>query len=221
MKVIVSLAMSVDGCLDDARAERLVLSAPADFSAVRRLRGQCDAILVGANTIRADNPRLAAEDGRSPQRVTLTRSGRLDPGATVFADPDRPTWVYCPTGGAAGLATRLGAGAEVRGLAALDTAPAGDAGDAPGLAAVLDDLDRRGIAALMVEGGRRVLTALMRAGLADELRLAIAPVLIGDPRAPRAFGAGPFHHGPDRRMTLAGVEAVADMAVIHYRLSRA
>ena len=57
--VLLSCAMSIDGYLDDATDERLLLSNDADVDRVDTVRAECDAILVGANTIRADNPRIA------------------------------------------------------------------------------------------------------------------------------------------------------------------
>ena len=63
---LLSCAVSVDGCLDDACGDRLILSGPADRDEVGALRAACDAILVGAGTIRADNPRLLV---REPARA--------------------------------------------------------------------------------------------------------------------------------------------------------
>lgn len=57
MKVTVSTAVSADGYLDDRSPDRLILSTPEDWAEVHRLRAACDAILVGAETIRRDNPR--------------------------------------------------------------------------------------------------------------------------------------------------------------------
>src|SRR5437762_2371878 len=90
--VLLSCATSVDGYLDDASAERLVLSGPDDLERVDAVRADSDAILVGAGTLRLDNPRLivrssarrAARLARGapafPLKVTVTRSGDLDPG---------------------------------------------------------------------------------------------------------------------------------------------
>src|ERR1700739_4742553 len=67
---LVSCAVSVDGCLDDAAADRLILSGPEDLDEVDKLRAAADAILVGAGTIRADNPRLLIRDpARLPRRM--------------------------------------------------------------------------------------------------------------------------------------------------------
>src|SRR5277367_5280682 len=103
---IVSCAISVDGYLNDASPDRLVLSGPEDLDEVDELRARADAILVGAGTVRADNPRLLVRDpariaareaaGRPPHplRVTMTATGDLDPAARFFAGPGTPV-VYC------------------------------------------------------------------------------------------------------------------------------
>src|SRR6516164_7072216 len=108
---LVSCAVSVDGCLDDASADRLILSGPEDLDEVDELRARADAILVGAGTIRADNPRLLIRDparvaaresaGRPPhpRRVTLTSAGDLDPAARFFTGPGSPL-VYCASAAA-------------------------------------------------------------------------------------------------------------------------
>ena len=94
--VVLSCAMSLDGCLDGTGEDRLVLSGPADLDRVDAERAAADAILVGAGTIRRDDPRLLvrsarrqagrAAGGRPPQPagVTITASGDLDPAARFF-----------------------------------------------------------------------------------------------------------------------------------------
>src|ERR1700739_347203 len=91
--VLLSAAMSADGYIDDASSTRLVLSDEADLDRVDELRAASDALLVGAQTVRADNPRLLIRSparrqrrlelglAASPRRVTMTRSGALDPRA--------------------------------------------------------------------------------------------------------------------------------------------
>jgi 5-amino-6-(5-phosphoribosylamino)uracil reductase len=89
--VLLSVAMSVDGCIDDASDDRLILSNPADLNRVDAERAAADAILVGASTIRRDDPRLlvrsadrvaarvAAGRPAQPTKVTISRAGDLDP----------------------------------------------------------------------------------------------------------------------------------------------
>ncbi|HEY8526188.1 MAG TPA: dihydrofolate reductase family protein [Acidimicrobiales bacterium] len=221
--VLLSCAVSVDGYLDDASPDRLLLSDEADFDRVDELRAGCDAVLVGAGTVRADDPRLEVRspDRRkdrldrglpeTPLKVTLTAGGALDPGARMFASGE--SVVYCAAPAAARLRRRLA------GVAGAVTVVPTDPGS--GLAPVLADLAGRGVGRLMVEGGGQVLTAFLTAGLADELYLAVAPLFVGDPAAPRAVGAGRFPHDVSRRMRLVDVRAVGDMAVLHYLLERA
>lgn len=73
MKVTVSTAVSADGYLDDRSPDRLILSTPEDWAEVHRLRAACDAILVGAETIRRDNPSLLVGD-------EVLRRERIDRG---------------------------------------------------------------------------------------------------------------------------------------------
>src|SRR5436190_5246611 len=96
---LLSCSVSLDGYLGD-QTPRLLLSNEADFDRVDGVRAQCDAILVGAGTVRRDNPRLlvrspARREARqarglcsSPLKVTLTARGKLDPTARFFAADD-------------------------------------------------------------------------------------------------------------------------------------
>lgn len=214
--VLLSCAVSVDGYLDDAGPERLVLSGAEDLDRVDEVRASCDAILVGANTVRRDDPRLVIRSPRrraergarglhpDPAKVTLTAGGDLDPAARFFALGDAPKLVYCTSGAAEKLAARLDGVATVIPL-----------GDRVALDALLGDLAGRGIGRLMVEGGGTVLTQFLTAGLADELQLAVAPLLVGDPRAPRLVtGEPPW--GAGRRMTLVEARMVGDVALLRY-----
>ena len=128
--VVLSCAISLDGCLDSTGPDRLVLSSPADLDRVDGERAGADAIMVGAGTIRRDNPRLLVRSatrraGRAARRlpenpaaVTITASGDLNPAARFFvpdwpgADPaatgPRPQrLVYCADPAVAALATRV------------------------------------------------------------------------------------------------------------------
>ena len=186
--VLLSCATSADGYLDDASPRRLILSGPADLDRVDEVRAGCDAILVGAQTVRKDNPRLLIRDPRRsarraarglpthPARVTLTASGDLDPQARFFA-PGALRLVYCATPAIGRARARLGAGE--------DGAVLIDAGDPLSLDLVLTDLAERGVLRVLVEGGAQVLGAFLAGGLADELDLAVAPFFVADPAAPR------------------------------------
>src|SRR6516164_10023411 len=121
---LVSCAVSADGCLDDASGDRLVLSGPEDLDEVDQLRAAADAILVGAGTIRADNPRLLIRDPARvvrraaaglpphPLRVTVTATGDLDPAARFFAGPGTPL-VYCASSAVPAASGKIGSSGTV------------------------------------------------------------------------------------------------------------
>ncbi|MFI0486152.1 RibD family protein [Actinomadura sp. 9N215] len=215
--VLLSCAMSADGYIDDAGPERLRLSSAADWDRVDAVRAGCDAILVGAGTIRADDPRLLVRSERRREKragrglppdlvkVTLTWSGDLDPGARFFTTGASPKLVYAPSRTAAELAPRLDGVAEVV-----------DAGDPLALATMLGDLAARGVRRLMVEGGGGVHTLFLTAGVVDELQLVVAPFFIGDPSAPRFVQSGVFPQSPDRPMRLEEATRIGDLALLRY-----
>ncbi|MFE9766604.1 dihydrofolate reductase family protein [Streptomyces sp. NPDC005808] len=211
--VLLSAAVSLDGFLDDTGPERLLLSGAADFDRVDEVRASSDAILVGAGTLRTDNPRLLVNSaerraariaaGRSeyPLKVTVSESGDLDPAARFWH-----------TGGEKAVYTTDKGAERLRGLGLnADVVPLGPELD---WRAVLEHLhDVRGVRRLMVEGGGRVHTQLVREGLADEIQLAVAPLFVGETDAPRLFGPGPY---PPGRLRMVETRAVGDVVLIRY-----
>jgi 5-amino-6-(5-phosphoribosylamino)uracil reductase len=219
--VLLSCAVSVDGYIDDATGSRLVLSNAEDADRVDEVRATCDAILVGANTIRRDDPRLLVRSadrrarrlshGRpaSPLRVTVTGTGDLDPAARFFRTPGAGRLLYCTTTAEAPTRQRLGGLATVVG-----------AGDPIDLRLLLADLAGRGVRRLLVEGGSAVHTWFLTLNVADELQLAVAPLFVGDSRAPRFVGDGVFGWTAEHRMALAETRPVGDIALLRYLLKR-
>jgi riboflavin-specific deaminase-like protein len=217
--VLLSCAVSIDGCLDAPGPQRLILSGDADFDRVDSERAAADAIMVGAATIRRDNPRLlirsaarrAARIARDmpehPFRVTLTASGDLDPGARFFAPAGAGAVVYCAAPEAPKLQSRLNELAQV-----IAVPPP------VGLVAILADLSRRGVHRLLVEGGALLGREFLAAGLVDELALAIAPFFVGVAAAPRFAGPAVYPHDPGRPMRLAEVRRLDEIVVLRYLL---
>jgi len=209
---VLSCCVSLDGFLDDTTDRRLVLSDDADLDRVDAVRAGCDAILVGAGTIRADDPRLCVRSAdrreervrrglpENPLKVTVTERGKLDPGARFFTAGGSARLVYTADG--SDLRETLGERATVV-----------DLGPAPTMRAVAEDLHARGVRRLLVEGGASVLTQFLAEGVADELQLAVAPLLVGDPHAPRLLGPG---GRVGDRARPAGVEQVGDVVVLRY-----
>lgn len=214
--VLLSCAMSVDGYIDDTTPERLLLSNAADFDRVDKVRAGSDAILIGATTMRRDNPRLLvnSEERRAqriarglpayPLKVTITASGDLSRDLK-FWHHGGDKLVYCPDIAAPKVRETLDGLADVVG-----TGPTVDLGK------MLDDLGSRGIRRLMVEGGGTIHTQFLTQGLADEVHLAIAPILVGDSAAPRFVNNGQFPGGSTHRMRVAEVRSIGDVVLIRY-----
>lgn len=214
--VLLSVAVSIDGYIDDAGPDRLLLSNDADFDRVDQVRAESDAILVGAQTLRADNPRLLVEDEQRraervarglpehPLKVVVTGTGNLDAGLRFWRYGDAKL-VYTTDAGAEKLREWLTGLAEVVSLGVeLD------------FGALLDDLGTRGVHKLMVEGGGMIHTAFLSAGLADEIHMAVAPIVVGDADAPRFLNEANYPGGPSRRMRLADARTVGDVVLLRY-----
>jgi 5-amino-6-(5-phosphoribosylamino)uracil reductase len=217
--VLVSCAMSVDGYIDDRAAGRLILSGAEDLDRVDEVRAGCDAIMVGASTVRRDDPRLVIRSAarratrtarglpESPVKVTVTATGDLPPAAAFFTEGSSVRLVYCARPGLELARARLSDRAEVI-----------DAGDSPSPALILNDLSERHVGKVLLEGGGRLATSFLQAGLVDELHLVVAPFFVGDPGAPRFAGPGDYSHGPSHRMELAEVRQVGDVVLLRYLL---
>jgi len=155
--VILKLAMTMEGYL--AVPGRRWITGTKARAEVQRIRAGCDAILVGAETVRQDNPRLTVRkafrhsakcrnlDGVQPWRVVVTRSGKLPKGANLFRDRNKQrTLMY-----------RRKKWMEV-----------------------LKDLHQKGVSRLLVEGGAEVAGGLIKAGKVNEVVIYLAPILVGE-----------------------------------------
>lgn len=202
MRITLSAAVTADGFLDDRTPRRLIVSTPEDWAEVHRLRAAHDAIMVGAETLRRDDPVLLIRDealrarraaaGMSPDiaRVSLTASGRLDPWLRFFAadGADRYLFARCE-------------------LPALASRAAVIRSDEPLTARyVVTELEKRGIRSLFVEGGASVLRLFLDEGLADTLRLAVNPSLRVGALGGAAFAFVPPEGVPCRYERFGGME---------------
>jgi 5-amino-6-(5-phosphoribosylamino)uracil reductase len=216
---LLSCCVSIDGYIGSA-SSRLLLSNDADFDRVDAVRASCDAILVGAETVRLDNPRLLVRSearreeraGRglpeSPMKVTVTRRADLDARSDFFNLGDTEKLVYCAAPWAADARDRLGPVATVV-----------DPGENVEMRTLTTDLAARGVDRLMVEGGGTVHTQFLTDDIADELQLTVAPVFVGDSEAPRFVRDGNFPWNAARRAELVDVQKLGDVVLLRYALS--
>ena len=173
-------AVSTDGRLAYSGGRRARLSGPDDLRRVQSIRAESQAILVGAGTIRADDPSLRVHwemldrpRGPEPLRVILDSRSGVPRGARVF-DGSQPTLLAS----AEDHRTDPPPGIDrfVSGRGRVD------------LSGLLAELDRRRVRQLLVEGGSETLAAFLRGRLVDRLTIYLAPVIIGGRDAPTMVG---------------------------------
>jgi diaminohydroxyphosphoribosylaminopyrimidine deaminase/5-amino-6-(5-phosphoribosylamino)uracil reductase len=213
-RVTLKAAASLDGKVAAPDGTSQWITGPAARADAHRLRAEADAVLVGAGTALADDPRLTVRlpghDGHQPLRVLVDAAGRVGTGGHLF-DGEAPTLVATtPTAPAAAVDAWKASGAEV--LVCKEAMGGVD----------LEDLARRlgerGVLELLVEGGPRLQASLWAAGLADRLVWYLAPLAIGGAGAPGLLGgAGAATLADARRLRLASVDRVGDdLRVVAY-----
>ena len=175
------LALSLDGRISRAGEQTALTGQPAREH-VHHLRAGFDAILVGANTMAIDDPRLTVrgplEPRRPPERVVLDSRARISPHASLFREVEAgPVRVFT---GPDAPAVRLQA-LRSRG-AAVHTVPRSESG--VDLGAVLDICYQQGLTSLLCEGGGVLASSLLREGRVQRLHLYFAPRTLGPGSVP-------------------------------------
>lgn len=175
--VIGQLGQSLDGRIATESGASHFVTGPRDILRLHRLRALVDAVVVGTNTVAADDPQLTVRrvEGDHPVRVVLDPRGRLDPGLRVFRDGQAPTIIVL-------AAPSKGEGErETQGRAEELHIPTHKSGRLD-LAALLRALHAQGYPRILVEGGGATVSGFLAAGLLDRLHITVAPLLIGSGR---------------------------------------
>jgi diaminohydroxyphosphoribosylaminopyrimidine deaminase / 5-amino-6-(5-phosphoribosylamino)uracil reductase len=216
--VTAKYAMTLDGKIASRSGDSRWISGPRSRALAHRLRDEHDAVLVGARTLRCDDPALTTRGvaaGRDPIRVVLDPRGEIAASAQVLTQAsDAPTWVACGQEAAGALAARLRAPHEVIAL------PLSPDGRLP-LGALLAALAEREVMTLLVEGGGETLAALANEGLIDRVVAFVAPRLVGGRNAPTPLGgAGVGRIAEGARLEHVQVERLGDDVVIDGLVAR-
>ncbi len=168
--VLGRIAQSLDGRIATTSGASRWISGPEDIVHTHRLRALFDAVVVGAGTVQADDPRLTtrAVEGSSPVRVVLDPQRRLDARFQVFQEGPE-TLLLC--------AEDID-GPDRLGQAGVLRLPR--TGDTFNIPTVLKTLAARGLHRVFIEGGGITVSRFLAAGALDRLHVTIAPVLLGD-----------------------------------------
>lgn len=175
--VALKLAMSLDARIARAPGERTKISSPEADAEVHSLRSGYDAILVGSNTARVDDPLLTVRNApppvRPPIRMVLDSQATLSPTSALLQTvAEAPVWVICGTGAAV---------SKVEDLERAGARPIvvhGEAGQLP-IPAVLERLRTEGVSSVFCEGGGTLAAALLEADAVERIYAFIAPMLLG------------------------------------------
>ena len=170
-------ALSLDGKVAGAAGDARWISCLDSRRLVHRWRAESDAVMVGAGTLRRDDPELTVRltEGRNPVRVIVTRSGILPPEAKVLVTAHTVPTIVIAEMATQGTKTLLAA----RGAELIEVGPGG-------LREGLAQLARRGLLDVLCEGGPGLAGSLLVEGLIDRLQLFLAPLIVGR-GAPDAF----------------------------------
>ena len=165
--VVGRLAQTLDGRIATRSGHSQWIGGEGDLRHTHRLRALCQAVIVGAGTVREDDPRLTTRlvPGPSPLRVVLDPRRRLSAGYGVFQD-GAPTLLVATT-----------PGPERHGTAEVLRLP-----DPLDLPALLAALRARGCRRIFVEGGGQTVSRFLLAGLLDRLHVTVAPMILGSGR---------------------------------------
>jgi len=208
LKVIINCAMSADGKIALRTRRQTHISNEEDKKRVHRLRNSSDAILVGVETVIADDPKLTVNGKyvkrpRRPLRIVLDSKGRTPKKALVLNGASKTLIVTNE------VCKKTFPNAQTVRCGKYET-------DLKKLKRILE---RMGIRTLLVEGGSRVIWSFLQSKIADEVNLFVGSMVIGGDRSPTpAGGAGAENEKAIVALKLKGIKAIGNGVLLTYEV---
>ncbi len=216
--VVAKFAASIDGKIATRTGDSKWITSDEARLRGHDLRQACDAIIVGVDTIIADDPALTARpdlpagrrDAAHPVRVILDSGGRIPMGAAVLHSTTPGQTLIATTEAMPAMTEQAlkDGGAEVLRLP-------GDDQDYPSLAALLEALAERGFISCMIEGGSKVLGSFFDQNLVNEVWAFLAPMVIGGSGPGPVGGLGPDNLAAAFRLQNPALEQLGDSILVH------
>jgi diaminohydroxyphosphoribosylaminopyrimidine deaminase/5-amino-6-(5-phosphoribosylamino)uracil reductase len=174
--VTLKVAQTIDGFISNDQNQQLWLTGERSKRLVHYWRSTYDSVLIGANTLRIDNPLLTVRYGkkRNPLRIIISGSTKIDPESQIFIQkPENSTWILTIEQNHSMLSKRLSqTGCKIIELSA-------DSNLQLSILSVLEYLSKQKITSVLVEGGQQIFSQFIQSGFWDELNLMIAPKVLG------------------------------------------
>ncbi len=174
--ITLKIAQTIDGYISDQKNQQRWLTGEPAKRLVHRWRSACDSVLIGANTLRTDNPLLTVRYGNwgDPIRIVITGSAEIDPELKIFClKQNHKTWLIT----APKNHTKLLKISEDKGCELIEL-PA-DSDQRIPMLSILEYLAKQKITSVLVEGGQQIFSQFIHKGLWDELKIFIAPKILG------------------------------------------
>ena len=165
--VVAQLGQSLDGRIATMTGESRWINNGGDLDHLHRLRALVDAVVVGANTVIADDPSLAVYrvEGRNPARVLIDPSGRI------------PATARCLT--SEGVRRIIVTASEINASDGVETITLARRGGKMSCEEIVRALYSRGLRRILIEGGAATVSGFLEAGVVDRLHIMVAPLIIG------------------------------------------
>jgi len=208
--IILNCAASVDGKIALPNRQKLKLSNEEDFSRVHALRSECDAIIVGIDTIIQDDPRLTINQkysrGENPLRIILDTNYRTPENAQILDNKSKTL-------------IAIGEKTPDKNLKNVEIIRCGK--EEINLEKLMLNLVERGVEKVMVEGGETVLWSFLENELFDELNIFISSVIIGGKGTPTvAGGKGYINEKSTLKLKLKNIDIIGNGVLLQYSKSK-